>query len=50
MIMGLGASPGFLSVLACGAEQRYFDSLNEAIFYFACDEKEPGGLQCLDIC
>ncbi|WP_313757873.1 saccharopine dehydrogenase NADP-binding domain-containing protein [Tissierella sp.] len=43
MIMGLGASPGFLSVLACSAEQRYFDSLKEAIFYFACDEKEPGG-------
>lgn len=43
MIMGLGASPGFLSVLACSAEQRYFDSLDEAIFYFACDEKEPGG-------
>ncbi|WP_027701067.1 saccharopine dehydrogenase family protein [Metaclostridioides mangenotii] len=43
MIMGLGASPGFLSVLACSAEQRYFDSVNEAIFYFACDEKEPGG-------
>ncbi|WP_101696575.1 saccharopine dehydrogenase family protein [Clostridium minihomine] len=43
MVMGLGASPGFLSVLACSAEQRYFDSLKEAIFYFACDEQEPGG-------
>lgn len=43
MIMGLGASPGFLSILACSAEQRYFDSLSEAIFYFAADEKEPGG-------
>lgn len=43
MIMGLGASPGFLSVLACSAEQRYFDSLDEAIFYFIADEKEPGG-------
>ena len=43
MIVGLGASPGFLSVLACSAEQRYFDSLNEAIFYFAADEQEPGG-------
>lgn len=43
MIMGLGASPGFLSVLACSAEKRYFDSLDEAIFYFICDEKEPGG-------
>lgn len=43
MIMGLGASPGFLSVLACSANERYFDSINEAIFYFATDEKEPGG-------
>lgn len=43
MIVGLGASPGFLSILACSAEQRYFDSLDEAIFYFATDEREPGG-------
>ncbi|HZK10473.1 MAG TPA: saccharopine dehydrogenase NADP-binding domain-containing protein [Clostridia bacterium] len=43
MIMGLGASPGFLSILACNAEKRYFDSLDEAIFYFATDEREPGG-------
>lgn len=43
MIMGLGASPGFLSILACSADKRYFDSLDEAIFYFAADEKEPGG-------
>lgn len=43
MVMGLGASPGFLSVLACSAEQRYFDSLDEVIFYFATDEREPGG-------
>lgn len=43
MIMGLGASPGFLSILACSAEQRYFDSIDEAIFYFATDEREPGG-------
>ena len=55
MIMGLGASPGILSVLACSAEQRYFDSLDKAIFYFACDNKEPGGpavlghmLECVD--
>lgn len=43
MIMGLGASPGFLSVLGCSAHQRYFDSMDELIFYFATDEREPGG-------
>ena len=43
IIMGLGASPGFLSILACSAHQRYFDSMDEAVFYFATDEKEPGG-------
>lgn len=43
MIMGVGASPGIISILACSAEKRYFDSLDEAIFYFAIDEKEPGG-------
>lgn len=43
MIMGLGASPGILSVLACSADQRFFDSLDEAIFYFVAGGKEPGG-------
>lgn len=43
MVMGLGASPGFLSVLATSAHQRYFDSMEEVIFYFATDEREPGG-------
>ncbi len=43
MIMGLGASPGILSVFARSANERFFDSLEEAVFYFAVDSREPGG-------